>query len=749
MAHGALFTYNTIHPVNRVKDSINVKQDPNNHHWIIVSRVPLSVIAEKSAQFEIYLAQTMMLLLLVAGLTSYFLARTWAQRWQLENRLQSSMAGFEALLRGVGEGILVLDADGHIILVNEALHKTFGFTEAQLLGEPISKLLPEKNRSNQEPLPPDLRSLGQHYQCLASHADGRAFPVEIRFEKIDSTGRTNYVGAIRDITEQVQSSANLKIEKESAEAANRAKSEFLATMSHEIRTPMNGVLGMVQVLEETELSEEQHQFARIIYNSGMNMMHILSDILDFSKIEAGQVDLEYLEFNLPELIESTVQLFFLPADAKDLELVCNIGTEIPLMIKGDDSRIRQIISNLLSNALKFTEQGKITVEITCVPKSDPGSEEGYMLVVAISDTGVGIPQEQQGVIFESFQQADSSVTRKYGGTGLGLTISQRLVQLMKGETGFESEHGKGSRFWFRLPLGKAESEVPILPGFEELQGKRVLIVDDNEMNRAFLESLCCGHQIPSYSVTNGVDALNHLRKQPASQQYDLLLLDYLMPDLNGLDLAKLIRADKNMPYLPIIMLTSARHLELADECRALGVESCISKPVLQSSILLGQMKKVIQRERISPAGEPKKERTARLDKGQKILVAEDDPVNRIVILTMLARLGYNTNVAENGLEVLELLEQERFDLILMDCHMPQLDGWETATRIRQLDDASEGLASLPLIAVTADAMSGDREKCLRAGMNDYLSKPIDEKKLSEMISRWLEKSADSPPVNVS
>ena len=666
--------------------------------------------------------------------------------------LQKSAAHTRSILVTALDGVITFRPDGAVETANQAAERMFGYSEKEMLGKPASQFFGgDMVHSGTSPS-----------EMTVLRRGGERLPAEVSVSGFDAGGVIYRTAIFRDITERKRTHDKLErtaleLRKRNGEldqalrearAATEMKARFLANMSHEIRTPMNGVVGMTELLLATEMTMEQREYATFVGQSADRLLHVLNDILDFSKIEAGKLELESIPFDLAREVEEAVSMFSLRAFEKNLELACLVRPGTPKFLRGDPGRLRQILSNLVSNAVKFTDKGEITV----IAELQEQREGKALIRVAVRDTGIGIPPGAQARLFQSFEQGDASTTRKYGGTGLGLAISRQLTRLLGGDIYLSSEAGKGSMFWFTAELEMQSSEL-IAPddAAQRFAGMRVLVVDDNETNRALLREILNSWGCRPDDVSSGTEALQAMRAAfRENDPYQLALLDFQMPEIDGFTTCENIRADSRFDGTVLFCLTSGLHPGDVARAKTLGFAGTLYKPIRQSYLFNALFE--VLRQRTDPSRELK--RITPLEakpfgqlqrwEGIKVLVAEDNEINQKIAARYLEKSGVEVRCASNGRKALEALNEESFNLVLMDIQMPEMDGLDATVAIR----SNPRLAQIPVVAMTANAMTGDRERCMEAGMDDYLSKPVQLIELNRVLERWLGRSsrADVEPV---
>jgi PAS domain S-box-containing protein len=671
------------------------------------------------------------------------------ERRRAEESLQTSLKELEDINFAMDQHCIVARTDrkGTITFVNEKFCSISKYSREELLGE-NHRIVNSKHHPKE--------FMNALWQTISS---GRVWKGEIKNQAksgeeywVDTTivpfrdaeGKpVQYIAIRSDITALKRIQEDLLGAKEVAEAASRAKSEFLANMSHEIRTPLNGVMGMTDLALETELTPEQREYLETVKMSSDSLLTVINDILDFSKIEAGKIDLEDTDFNLRESIESTLKTLALRADEKGLELLCEVAPEVPEVVRGDSTRLRQILINLVGNAIKFTDKGEIAVKVQIESRDN----RDCVCRFTVADTGIGVPENKRELIFAPFSQADTSTTRKYGGTGLGLTISTRLVHMMGGRIWVESEMGRGSQFHFTVRLGAPEAKeikLGTVAPPELLRDVKVLVVDDNRTNCRILEGMLLRWHMKPSLVSGGAAALAELSAaREGGKPYRLILTDMNMPDMDGFAMIEEIRRKPELATATIMMLTSAGHRGDAARCEELGVAAYLLKPVRQSELreavarVLGARPRegaipLITRFSLQDAREP--------DTYLSVLLAEDNLVNQRLAVRLLEKRGHRVVVAGTGVEALRALEKERFDLVLMDVQMPEMDGLEATAAIREKEKSTG--AHQAVVALTAHAMKGDREKCMAGGMDGYLTKPIRPNELDQLLEIYVARHAE-------
>jgi PAS domain S-box-containing protein len=648
-----------------------------------------------------------------------------------ETALRESQSLYQAIFDNNGSAMVIIESDTTISYANAEFCGLVGLPAEKVKGSKWTDYIPspelermlDMHRRRRE----DPGSVPNKYECRIKDGRGGFRSVMLAVTMIPDTKRS--VASLADITERKDMEARLIEAKDAAQEAVRAKSAFLAMMSHEIRTPLNAVMGMTELVLGGKLSDEQRRQLRTAHDAGEVLLGVINDILDFSKMEAGKLRLESAEMEPRHEVESVIEITAAVAASKKLELAYHVAGDVPDTVTGDAGRLRQVLLNLLSNAIKFTEAGEVVLCVTAERSEGPGAT----LKFTVKDTGIGIPESVKDRLFRSFSQADVSTTRRYGGTGLGLAISKRIVELMGGEIGVESVPGSGSTFWFTARLTPSSRKIRSMEPSTALKGLRALVVDDNAVSREIT-----GENLASWSVRydeaeSGTAALSKLRAATAAgDPYSLLILDMQMPGMDGLSLARAVHMDSSMAAARMILLTSLGHEAREEDLRAAGIEKFLVKPVRPSDLY-----EAILRRRVPAADAPDPEKPAAIsrtpDRKLHILLAEDNKVNQEVAVSQLRQLGYAADLAGDGATAVKAFSSSFYDLILMDCHMPGMDGYSAAAEIRRLE---AGRTRTPIVAMTANALEGDQNRCLAAGMDDYLPKPVKLTALEAVIKRW-------------
>ncbi|MCA9075787.1 MAG: response regulator [Planctomycetaceae bacterium] len=661
-------------------------------------------------------------------------------RKRAEEELKASEARKRAIFETSLDCLIISNEQGQIVEFNRAAEQTFGYTRAEALGQDMDELLiaPTLPIDDQRAfrrfsvIGEESSLLGKRLEVPLVRRNGEEFIAEMAMQPIPLEGTVHYATVLHDITNRKRNEAALQNAKEAAEAASQAKSAFLANMSHEIRTPMNAILGMTSLVLDTSLQSEQRENLLIVQDSTESLLSLINDILDFSKIEAGRLDLHPATFPLRDRIGDTMKSLSNRAHDKGLELACHISPDVPDHLIGDIGRLRQIIINLIGNAIKFTDTGEVVLDIGVESRGNAEVD----LKFTVTDTGIGIPPDRQDTIFEVFEQVDSSTTRRFGGTGLGLAISTRLVQLMNGRIWVESQVGAGSTFCFTAQLGVADEQDSGLSehGLDSLSGLSVLIVDDNETNLHILQEMLQNWGMHVALANNAPDALTMLRESGTSDNpVQLLLTDAHMPHADGFWLIEQIRQDKALKSLTAMILTSGEAAGDFDRSESLQVNRFMTKPVKQSELLdsIGSAFDItaVMQQRSAADDQPVQHL-----RGLKILLAEDSLPNQKLAIGLLSKLGHDVHVANDGVAALDKWKSQHFDLILMDVQMPHMDGLEATRLIRKREEASR--RHIPIIAMTAHAMRGDQELCLNSGMDAYVAKPIRPEDLFSTIDSF-------------
>ncbi|MBG6179541.1 hybrid sensor histidine kinase/response regulator [Arthrobacter sp. CAN_A1] len=651
----------------------------------------------------------------------------------------AELEGLGAIVTSSSDAIIGSTPDGDIVSWNPGAERIFGYPASEALGRDKGFLVPEAAREANDAAHALVLDSGEShsFETARTRGDGSEVQVAMTISPIWSDGSMRGLATIaQDISERRAAEAELRRAREAAVEATRLKSEFLATMSHEIRTPMNGVIGLTGLLLDTPLDPTQRQYAQGVKGAGESLLLLINDILDFSKLEAGRINLEMESFDPRNLIDEVAALLAEGARRKNVEVIAYCLPEVPDQLIGDAGRIRQVLLNLLSNAVKFTATGEIAVRVRRVEDTGALADGQSMIRFEVQDTGIGIDASDHERLFESFAQADASTTRRYGGTGLGLAISRRLTEAMGGTISVTSTPGTGSTFWFDLPLEGTQAASTPEPGL--LNKLRVLVVDDNATNRLVLQSQLGSWRMQTEAVENGPAAVKRLSAAAqAGEPFDIAVLDMCMPGVNGIELAEAISGNPELSSTRLILLTSIGSID-RDRLAAAGVSEWLTKPV-RSSALYDRLMHLMSDTDAEPAPETIHSRTVQLQEqgsdhrpAPRILVVEDNAVNQLVAESMLLKLGYRVDLVGDGAEAVKATSHETYAAVLMDCHMPVMDGFEATRAIRSRD-----AAHLPIIAMTAGALSEDRERCRAAGMDDYLSKPVDLTLLKTTLLRWV------------
>ncbi len=652
-------------------------------------------------------------------------------RKQAEAEILREKTFLEALVLNSPVSIVVLDEDENIVTCNPAFENLFGYSSAETLGQNLDTLVTTPETLQQaQAYTQQAKNTPVHTTGLRRSRDGRLVHVEIFGVPVVTENNKNGTLVIyHDITELDQA-------RKEAEAANQAKSEFLANMSHEIRTPMNGVIGMLELALDTELTNVQRDYLNISLQSAETLLGLINDILDFSKIEANKLELENIAFDLRSMVEDVAYLMAKRADDKGLELICLINPDAKNKLKGDPARLRQILVNLIGNAIKFTQQGEIAIRADAELEDDAS----MTLRFSVQDTGIGIPKERLGAVFERFTQADGSTTRKYGGTGLGLTISKQLVEAMGGQIGVDSQPGVGSTFWFTVQLAKQAPDEMLVEASPtpalDIKKIRILGIDDNATNRLILTKMIEGAGGQIETASSGPDGLELLQfARMAGKPFDILLLDMQMPDMDGEQVARSIFENPELRSTRIIILTSMGQRGDAARLQTLGCAGYLLKPVKQQ-MLFDTLRSVLAHKEVEmPRLVTKHIISEQKRQGLRILLAEDNPINQKLAVILLQKAGFSVDAVETGKEAIEKVQTQTYNAVLMDVQMPEMDGFEATQIIRAWEGQER---HIPIIAMTAHALAGDRERCLQAGMDDYVTKPLSPQALFDVLDQWLQ-----------
>ena len=666
---------------------------------------------------------------------------------QSADSVRLSEARWRAVLDSALDAVVGYNLSFEITDWNPQAEKMFGLSRSEAIGRHLVEvIIPDQGQPGHREATNHLLDVAQRkvsheaFELELRRRDGEVFPAEISVSSIPFNEGFAFTAFISDVTarkkaEQVVAERERLTAKakEAAEAANRTKSEFIANISHEIRTPLNGIIGMCDLLMETSLDPQQRKYTRIVQESGNALLAIVNDVLDFSKIEAGKLELEIIGFNLVSLVEAQAELLTARAQGKGLTLMTFVDPRIPEMLEGDPGRIGQILLNLLSNAIKFTQRGSVVVRAV----AEATDVDPTPIRFSVQDTGVGMDEATRKRLFQPFSQGDESTARRFGGSGLGLSICKRLVDLMGGEIGVESEVGKGSTFWWTLKLARSQELTPTVQETRDFKRRRVLIVDDDPLSAEIVSTYVQLWRMQPSVTKSGEEGLVEMRRQAAAgRPFDLAIIDKRMPGMDGFALADTIRSDTKLTATPLVLLT-AFDRPLGEPASQSAFAACVRKPVRQSELFDAMMGALGQKAQAIVEGQlPEKWEPPPIAPGRqkRILIAEDNSVNQLLAVTLLKKMGHSAHAVGNGREAMDALSSASFDLVLMDCQMPEMDGYQATRAIRERE--KETGKHVPIIALTANAMKADQMKSLECGMDDHISKPLKKERLFEVIARW-------------
>ncbi len=714
---------------------------------MIGQRVEVAALRKDGSEFDAELAMQFVSLEGKAGFSVFL--RDISERKRHEEQLRKAdelLRRERDLLRTVMDHvpdlIFAKDAKGRFVAVNADMVQALGVSsQAEIIGKTdydfFDEAMAEQYISDDQDVMRSGRPLINREEKVVDSHGREHWVLTTKVPLRDADGKVEgLVGICRDISQRKQWEQELEKAKEAAEVANRAKSDFLANMSHEIRTPMNAVIGITELLLDSDVSASQRDYLRMVQESGESLLALINDILDFSKIEAGKLELDDIHFNVHENLSLALKPLAVRASKKNLELACDISSDVPAALIGDANRLRQVIVNLVGNAIKFTDEGEIVLRVSCESAAD-----NVILQFSVSDTGIGIPENKLSQIFGAFEQADVSTTRRFGGTGLGLAICARLVELMGGRIWAESEVGRGSTFHFTATFRPGDQTIEAADGVADLTGTPVLVVDDNATNLVILTQMLTNWGMAPKAVLGAAEAMNFLQTALSSDQpFQLVVTDVNMPDVDGFELAEQIRGTPALEQTPIITLTSGDRPGSLARCQELNIDSHLLKPVHQSE-LLDAVLEALGGEEAEPKPESKEAAAPSEARALRILLAEDSLVNQKLAIGLLKKKGHAVTVANNGQEAVEAALSQEFDLILMDVQMPEMDGFEATKLIR--DHQKQNQTHIPIVAMTAHALKGDRERCLEAGMDDYVAKPIRSQILFDKLAKLTAEPAET------